>query len=630
MSARSPTKIACDGCKIRKVRIWNRLSLECRMLIGNSKIRCMDGHPCQGCRNSGIKCTYVRAQQPRGPQRLRSTTQYLIDQVQRGAAAQSSQDSIQSREPQADITTQFPAGGLSGDRQSESVLSICRIPTNVVAYPLYIYHVRMYPVWPIVDAKNVMSILRQDGDVDLETYALATAVAAATIAQLKLEQSFWHDQPITADKFAAESMKARRLGKYRSAVNLNNVRTSFFLHVYHESKHAGGSESLLFLREAISLAQMMYLHRETAYIGLPQDEQQIRRRVLWLLFITERGVCILHKLPVVLKTNISTPELDLDGEPQVLPAFLKLLNLFRLFEQSRMFDFIEDDNIGMCSIPDEIRNVNKRSFKMLHDGLQDGSTLMGHISDVQKADLCVTRHWMRMILWKVSAKDQYFPSQWPDSPSFPIMVAKELLDIVSKLPQAAIKAHGLGIELKLYGIANSLADAVINMAMLPRASFWNYESRPCNILARLHSFLSTFHGGENKELLDVLYKKMAEAQYRADRAIPSTIHAPMKSRHLIETTASENQLVQEEPLLPGPDHIITIPDYWRESEELYPAIFPTGTDWFMQGNLTSVEQADQPIWLDDMLACGFAESCFSPANNGCPAFSYDPQFTGRM
>ncbi|OQE16035.1 hypothetical protein PENFLA_c029G01173 [Penicillium flavigenum] len=344
MSARSPTKIACDGCKIRK--------------------------------------------QPRGPQRLRSTTQYLIDQVQRGAAAQPSQAPTHSWRPQvAENTHQFLASGPPSDRQPESLSFICQIPTNIVAYPLYIYYVRMYPVWPIVDAKNVMSILQQDGDVDIETYALATAVAAATVSQLRLDQTFWYGKPITADILAAESMRARRLSNHGSAVNLNNVRTSFFLHIYHESKHAGGSESLLFLREAISLAQMMYLHRETAYIGLPQREQQIRRRVLWLLFITERGVCILHKLPAVIKTNISTPELHLDGEPQVLPAFLKLLNLFRLFEQSRMFDFIEDDKLGMCPLPDEARNLDQRTLKVLHDGLQDGSTLMSHISDVQKADL---------------------------------------------------------------------------------------------------------------------------------------------------------------------------------------------------------------------------------------------------
>jgi hypothetical protein len=162
----------------------------------------------------------------------------------------------------------------------------------------------------------------------------------------------------------------------------------------------------------------------------------------------------------------------------------------------------------------------------------------------------------------------------------------------------------------LYGIANSLADAVMDMTTLPRVSLWNDESSPCNILARLHSFLSAFRGGGNKELVDVLHKKMAEAQYRADRAMPSTIHAPMKSGHLIETTASEYQLGDDEPLLPRTDHTITIPDYW--GEDLYP---PADMDWLMQANLTSMEQADHPICLDDMLACGFGESCFSPANN---------------
>lgn len=100
------------------------------MLIEKLKIRCKDGYPCHGCRNSRIKCTYLRAQQPRGPQRLRSTTQYLIDQVQRGAAAQSSQNTSHFRELQgADVPTQFPAGGRSSDRQSERCVFKCQTLT---------------------------------------------------------------------------------------------------------------------------------------------------------------------------------------------------------------------------------------------------------------------------------------------------------------------------------------------------------------------------------------------------------------------------------------------------------------------------------------------------------------------
>ncbi|PYI30026.1 hypothetical protein BP00DRAFT_221238 [Aspergillus indologenus CBS 114.80] len=515
MSSRAGiTKKACDGCKIRK-------------------IRCGGGQPCQSCFNARIKCTYIRVQQPRGPQKLRATTKFLIDQAQRGMEMQNALPSapVRGEVLEADHALQNPAI-CDAQHSSRS-----RIPINVLASPLYIYHVRMYPVWPIVDVEKVLSVLQQDvEEKEHETYALATAVAAATIAQLRLGQNSGPEKSLSAENFALESMRARRLYDYRSRLNLNNVRTAFFLHVYYENQQSGASESLLYLREAITLAQMMSLHREASYAGLPAEEQQLRRRVLWLLFVTERGVCILHKLPVILKTNVSTPALDTSDEPQVLPAFLKLLNLFRLFEQSRMFDLIEDDNVGRDTISDEVQGVDARFLRLLQENLQDGSALLDHISDVQKADLCVTRHWMRMILWKFSFKQglQGSPSsQWPNSPSFPVLVAKELLNIVSQLPRTAIEAHGLGMELKLYEIASSLADAVINLAMLPRAPVWDGETRPSSILARLHSILSTFRGGGNKELAELLYKKMADAQSSSGPALPPPIrevHAPVRSK----------------------------------------------------------------------------------------------------
>ncbi|GKZ40959.1 hypothetical protein AbraIFM66951_006499 [Aspergillus brasiliensis] len=522
MSSRaSITKKACDGCKIRK-------------------IRCGGGQPCRSCFNARIKCTYIRVQQPRGPQKLRATTKYLIDQAQRGIEVHTTLSSVpQSGEVLETDHTSTPVQRECGAKSERS-----RIPTNVLASPLYIYHVRMYPVWPIVDVESVMSNLQQDVEEnDHETYALATAVAAATIAQLRLGQNSLPDKSVTAETFAAECMKARRSCDYRSRLNLNKVRTAFFLHVYFENHQSGASESLLYLREAITLAQMMCLHREVSYAGLPPEEQQMRRRVLWLLFVTERGVCILHKLPVVLKTDISTPEPDANDEPQVLPAFLKLLNLFRLFEQSKMFDIIEDDHGNFEPLASGVPNLDKRFLRLLQDNLQDGSALLDHISDVQKADLCVTRHWMRMILWKFSSKKSAHGSSayWPTSPSFPILVAKELLNIVSQLPRAAIEAHGLGMELKLYEIASSLADAVIDLAMLPRAPSWDNESRPSSILARLHSILSTFRGGGNKELAELLYKKMADAQARSGPALSPPIrepHPPVKSKMLPATTTS--------------------------------------------------------------------------------------------
>ena len=75
----------------------------------------------------------------------------------------------------------------------------------------------------------------------------------------------------------------------------------------------------------------------------------------------------------------------------------------------------------------------------------------------------------------------------------------------------------------------------MKITMLPRAPKWEFESRPSNILSRLHSILSTFRGGGNKDLVDMLYKKMAEAESRATPVLspslqPSHAGPPVISR----------------------------------------------------------------------------------------------------
>lgn len=75
----------------------------------------------------------------------------------------------------------------------------------------------------------------------------------------------------------------------------------------------------------------------------------------------------------------------------------------------------------------------------------------------------------------------------------------------------------------------------MKLAMLPRASELEFESRPNNILYRLHSILSTFRGGGNKTLVDMLYKKMAEANSRSAPTLSALqpLHAGyQKSRQL--------------------------------------------------------------------------------------------------
>lgn len=145
----------------------------------------------------------------------------------------------------------------------------------------------MFPVWPVVKVEEVIATLQRNEE-DIETYALACAVGAATTAQLKLTRAALSGDTVTGAMMEAECQRARTLDKTGPKLNLTSLRTAFFLHVYHENQEAGGAKSLLYMREAITMAQMMGLHRESSYLSLTQEEQQIRRRILWLLFVTER------------------------------------------------------------------------------------------------------------------------------------------------------------------------------------------------------------------------------------------------------------------------------------------------------------------------------------------------------
>lgn len=145
-------------------------------------------------------------------------------------------------------------------------------------------------MWPIIAVEEIMASLNRDPG-DMESYALANAVGAATVAQLKLERTADDGDSVTADSMVAECQRVRRLlheNEDEPAMNINRLRTSFFLHVYHENKSPGGSRSLLYLREAITMAQLMGLHKQSSYVSLPARDQQMRQRVLCLLFVTER------------------------------------------------------------------------------------------------------------------------------------------------------------------------------------------------------------------------------------------------------------------------------------------------------------------------------------------------------
>ncbi|KAK4225998.1 major facilitator superfamily domain-containing protein [Podospora fimiseda] len=443
---------SCDACRIRKVK-------------------CTEAAPCQRCIATGIDCTFNKTQAQRGPRSLRAKTLEEIRNVQ----------------------------------------SPRRIPVESLVVRLCIYRLRLYPVWPIVAVEEVITAL--NGGQHGETRMLAAALGAATMAQLKLDRfkdSGINDN-LTAADFRDECQRIRETPDGASA-NIDRLQTSFFLHIYHENQLPGGTESLMYLREAITLAQILGLHRPSSYLALSPTEDRLRRRILWLLFVTERGVALLYRLPIVLRSAEKLPPLDIDWD-DILPAFKKLVNLFWIFDQSRAFDILQDATDDTAPSPETLKALQRRLREVAETGNES--------NDIQKADICITRQWMQILIWRAMLGNGH----WGDGP---VQIAQDLLDEISRLPNTALEAHGPGIEFKIYEIASAVADS-LNLA----------NSRPSDILVRLQRFLA---GNTN------LLGRLAARMEPLSRVVEEDPDSPWES-----LIAAAEQQSDDQPWLFGPN-----------------------------------------------------------------------------
>lgn len=511
---------ACDGCKIRKVR-------------------CSEAPPCTRCVSIAIECTFNKRQATRGPRSLRAKTMAEIRSIQereggrqgqafategsppgqaRGPPEELGSSSLSSTSHASSSSSsssfshgENPGGGADRGREQRG-----RTPVSSLIVRLCLYNQRLFPVWPILAAEDVIGSLLRD-PAGVETYALANAVCAAIIAQLKLPFEGRTDDgdPASAASMAAECQRAKAsllggAGAGGPDMDLDMLRISFFQHIYHENLSPGGSKSLLFLREAITTAQIIGLHRRSSYASLPAEEQQMRRRILWLLFVTERGVAMLHKLPTVLVWQPSFPALDGGAssfepdEAHILPAFRKLVELFWVFDQGGAFDLVHADDGG-----DAQRSGRLEYLQCRLQGMSDEEP---EINEVQKADILVTRSWMQTVLWRASIKRSTTAMAHEQTSLVvqPYGIVNDFLSHISHYSKTALEAHGPTIELKIYEIASALTDALATNLDLLQSSV-SMSARPVDMLIQLQRLLASSRGG-NKPLLTLLCARIAEVE----------------------------------------------------------------------------------------------------------------------
>lgn len=139
-----------------------------------------------------------------------------------------------------------------------------------------------------------------------------------------------------------------------------------------------------------------------------------------------------------MKPNILFPWHCTPNEASVLPAFLRLVQLFWIFDQSGIVDMLQtaEHAAHPLSIPHA-----SNCLELLQPKLQQlvSDDACGYGTDVQRADVLLTQQWMRAILWRAALR---FGVEGLAVGADPVDIARDFLALTAQIPATALESHG--------------------------------------------------------------------------------------------------------------------------------------------------------------------------------------------
>lgn len=209
---------------------------------------------------------------------------------------------------------QYPPLQLSSPPESSSTASdyscnpgqVPRPYARRLTSPILLAHVNVYlkylfPIMPVVRREALHRDSHHPNHLSPQRYAFLAALCAATHIQLKLDggtssTSDSNTAPavdvdghrlMSGEELLAEAVRARNECKVVEDMNVESLLTSFFLFACYGNLDKQ-RQAWFYLCQTTSMAFELGLHRESTYTGLGAEEAEEKRRVFWLLFVTER------------------------------------------------------------------------------------------------------------------------------------------------------------------------------------------------------------------------------------------------------------------------------------------------------------------------------------------------------
>jgi len=261
-------KRACDACHRRKVKC--------------------DGHnPCRNCSTATLGCTYHAVPQKKGPKGSRAKVISELRETQRQTTLS------------AKVQNRLNNGGAGPPSTPSPQITSGLLTNETVKECLEFFFSHMYPSIPILQRQRIeQQAMYMDNNAD--TYCLLAALCAFTMFQPGMSlPGVSNSDPFGLDTMGPganiisgtllmdEAIKVRRSYDYLSSPTLNSICTSYFLFAGHYALEMH-NKAWYHLREATTLAHMIGMNKEETYLQFDNIDASRRRRLYWLLFVTER------------------------------------------------------------------------------------------------------------------------------------------------------------------------------------------------------------------------------------------------------------------------------------------------------------------------------------------------------
>jgi hypothetical protein len=226
----------------------------------------------------------------------------------------------------------------------------------------------------------------------------------------------------TSTLLLEETIRVRKADDYLESPTLNSLCTSYLLFPtyyvfqFHE-------KAWFHLREATTVAHMIGMNKEESYVLPDNASMSRRRRLYWLLFVSERAYALQHRRPLTLQATINPPTPNDDpSDPfaHQLSSFVLLVNLFRPFDDQ--FVNLWNKSYGDCSSA-FVGQLQKQLTEVLPAYLNG--------TDPQLADVRANQTWLKNMTWQFNMSRGNVNDRGMQPMQFPVDVSRDLLAMTS-------------------------------------------------------------------------------------------------------------------------------------------------------------------------------------------------------